>query len=496
MAFQNDKGELFESMGVFKVMSGLPTNKKFNSMESISSKSKNLMPFLLDLLNSSCLDNAKTAKDKARCEVARILIEILIEFLPVLIKIVKEGVVKGIKAGLACGTDFTIPNPTPELTTEINRLDLNDMMKMDPNGSAGLLFGDPNKDFNRFLLDIITDGSNGNPSSQTWVDRDGNGLIQVTHNQPTPSTNNQPTITLKVADGVVNSDGFNRGDTSFHDFLVSYINSVELFSIKNVMATIMEMSFGSISLENNIGVDTLISQAKMDSSIEKILDVDVCADKLVLDNSFFDFGNEELLEFEREANNKSRGVSVMDLGCGLTEVAIPISILSDLQNLDNAPPTLVKDILEKTFESTGTAISQSGSEEDGPTMKANFNLKATLNFPKILMRMVITPKIVSLYQISHQTINDIVLDVRDGYDFSKAAKTFFEFVLREAAGALLEIVFNKIKKELIALISKVIAKIIKEKVKLYLGSIAGIYLSNAVTGAIESIEIPDTSNFV
>ena len=124
MGFQNDKGQVFEQMGVFKSLSGLPKQKKIPSFDSVRSKSKNLMPFLLDLLGSACADNAKTLKDKARCEAGRILRDILIQFLPELARIVKEGVIIGIKEGIGCGckVDFTIPNPTPELTTSIKKV--------------------------------------------------------------------------------------------------------------------------------------------------------------------------------------------------------------------------------------------------------------------------------------------------------------------------------------------------------------------------------------
>jgi hypothetical protein len=470
------------------------------------------MPFLLDLLKSSCMDNAKTGKDKARCEASRILIEILIEFLPVLIKIVKEGIIKGIKAGLACGTDFSIPGDdpsedTPELTVKINRLDLTDMMKLDPSGPAGSLFGSNTTDFNKFLYERIE-----NKDSLPWKDRDGNDLLYITYNPPTPQTDNEPTITVKISDGTVNpGTQHERQGTSFHDFLVDYINSIELFSTKNVMATIMDYMFGMISAANNIGADIQLSLNQMDESVEKILDVDVCTDKLRLDDSFFDFGNEDLNRMMESAKNKSRGVNVLDLGCGLVEVAVPIEVLDELQELDTATPKRVKEILENTLERTGESVSASGGGgEDGVTMKANFKTQSVLSFPKILMRMVVTPKVVTLYQISHQTINDIVMDVKTGYDFSKAAKTFFEFVVREAGGALLEIIFNKVKKELIALITRVVTKIIKEKVKLYIGSIAGIYgqalgnvadaaidgLAGGATDAIGTIQTPDTSNFV
>jgi hypothetical protein len=94
-----------------------------------------------------------------------------------------------------------------------------------------------------------------------------------------------------------------------------------------------------------------------------------------------------------------------------------------------------------------------------------------------MVRMIITPKVTTLYQISNKTINGVVLNVTNGYDFSKAAKTFFDYVVREAGAALLKILFNKIKKELLILIQKVVMKIIKEKIQLFLGAIAGIYLS-------------------
>jgi hypothetical protein len=114
------------------------------------------------------------------------------------------------------------------------------------------------------------------------------------------------------------------------------------------------------------------------------------------------------------------------------------------------------------------------------------------------MRMIITPKVVGLYQISHQTINDIVLDVTDGYDFSKAARTFFEYVTRESLAALLEIVFNKIKKELISLISRVVVKIVKEKINLYINSIKGIYINKLEEGSdkVSTISPPKVNNTI
>jgi hypothetical protein len=511
MGFKDDKSELFETINVFKVTSGLPKIKKLNSLSSIDSTSKNLLPFLLDLLQTVTSDvknrasekigdstsgiknrlgdkrgdRGKGTRDKSRNNTPKILKELIQEFLPILKRIVKEGLIKGIKAGLVCGTDFTIPNPTPELTTEIDRIDLTSMLKIDINGPGGSLFGNPSVDFNKFLLDIIT-----NQNSGTWTDRGGVDLLEVTFNQPTVSTNNQPTITLKVTT--------NRAGTSFHSFLIDYVNSMEIFNTKNLMATIMEYGFGVISSVNNFGVDVLLNQAKTDAMVDKILETDF--ETTSIDNSFYEFNNEELNYLENQSRNKMKGVSVLDLGCGLVEVAMPSNILDELGELDTATPKRVNEIIELTLSSVGDSISQYGNPEDGPTMKGSFDTQSVISFPKILMRAIITPKVVSLYQISSLMVNSNILTVKNSYDFSRAANVFFTYVTRECLAAIIEIIFNKIKRELITLISNVVRKIVKEKLMLYVNSIAGIYITkinkvvDKVNSVTETIKVPNPSN--
>lgn len=479
MGFQNDKVDIFEQLGVFTVISGLDALTSGNSIGSINDQSKNLLPFFLDLLKASCLNNAKTVKDRVRCEINRILIGILVDFLPVLIKIIKEGIVEAIKSGLLCGTDFTIPNPAPTVTLPINRLDLTGMMKIDPNGPGGLLFGDPSRDFNRFLLDIVSNSGNG-----TWTDSSGEPLLDV--------SSDGLLITLTVSD--------NKVGTSFQDYIVSYINSVELFSLKNITANIMDFIFGSISQSLNLSTETISDKLKMDASVDKIMDTDPNDPNLIIDDSFFEFTDDELLAIQQKSDDLSRGVNVVDLGCGLLETTISDKVLEDISKLDVGTPKEVKDTLELVFKTVGEDLSETGGEKEGRTMKAGFDLNAILSIPKILMRMIITPKIISVYQVSNKVVNDTYLNVSSGFDFSKAAKTFFEYVVRESLAALLEILFNIIKRQILALIASVIVTIIKEKIKLFIGSITSITNAGPVGGlvnnAVDSIGPPDTSNLI
>jgi hypothetical protein len=281
-----------------------------------------------------------------------------------------------------------------------------------------------------------------------------------------------------------------------------------MFSKKTTMTTLMDQMLGTISSSLGVSVDVMLDLEKMDESVEKILEVDFCSDNVTVDDTFFSFSNEDLERMERRARNKSEGMDVLDLGCGFMEVKVPTKALSGLTTIENLSPKESGDVLERTFTDVGTAVGNSGEPTDAASIKLGFNKNALFSIPKTLTRMVLTPKVTTLYQISNVTINDIVLDVRTGYDFSKAARTFFDYVVREASAALLEIVFNRVKKELIALIELVIIKIIKEKIQLFIGSIAGIYLSktdsdpskvlNALAAASDSVDSfsPDTGQLL
>jgi hypothetical protein len=499
MSFPEDKQQLFEKIGTYKTLGELPKFKKPNSLDSVSSKSRNLLPFMMDLLdslsdkkagaqkkidgglsklnglNDGSVINKITPSTENKTGAKLILTEIIIEFLPKLVQILKEGVVKAIKAGLVCGTDFTIPNPTPSTTTTLDKLDFTGLLKMDVNGPASVLFGDINTDLNMFLHNIVNTKSSG-----TWNAVNGTPLLDFTYNV---GSNNQPTITIKISDV--------RAGTSFHSFLIDYVNSTEFMSSKTLMANITEYTFGTIGTLNNIGVDTMVSLLQMDTSVDKILDVDTCSDDVIIDDSFFQFDNDELSRLESEARNKVRGVTVMDLGCGLVEIAIPISLVDGLKSIDGITPKKVTETINLTLDSMNDSVSQFGSPEDVNTMKLNMNLNNIFSLPKVLIRMLITPKIVMLYQVSNLTINGTILNVNNGYDFSKVTKTFFEYIVRESLAALYQILFNKIKREIVNLVSSVVLRIVKEKINLFIGSVTSVYLTK-VDGIKEKLNNVNT----
>ena len=162
MGFIDDKNNIVQQISLTEVLGDLPKNKLVSNIDSVKSKSFNLIPYLLDLLGIVCKDNKMNPKlkDRAKCDLIRILTEILVDFFPVLMRILKEGIIKGIKAGLLCPADFKIPSTTiSSVELKSSEFDLNKLTTLEPDTfPASLFFGEPNKDLNVFLANLIQGG--------------------------------------------------------------------------------------------------------------------------------------------------------------------------------------------------------------------------------------------------------------------------------------------------------------------------------------------------
>lgn len=479
MGFIEDKKQAINGVALLEVMGNLPKGRSTSSLASVNSKSKNILPYLLDILSTTCKDNSKNPKERASCEATKVLIRILVQFFPVLLRILKEGFIEGIKAGLACGANFTIPggNDIPTMKAKLNKLDFGDMMKIDPTNGVGSLFYGKNStvDFNWFLYDLVQNGG-----SSSWKN-----IVDLTYNQTTEEL-------------TVNINNSYAGKT-FDQFLIDYINSIQLIQLENMISKIMDLATGAMSanLPNvNTSLDKLISIEKTNTLQEKINSSDPCKEDYQFDDSFFTFSNDELFEMENKANQKYLGTTELDLGCGILPVTVrPETMLSVFGEIRNSPPSKVSVVVEQSINTINADLANNVPQSDKKVAIESLNLKFLTDIPKVFTNIALEPKIVILYQISSKTINDIVVNVTDGFDYAKATNTFFTYVTRESLAALIEIIFNEIKREILELVAEIALKIVKDQASLKVKAIASI-VTGVVDGAIQTIPIPNTSEFV
>lgn len=476
MGFINNKQQAINNVALFEVLGNLPKGRVTSSLASVISKNKNLLPYLIDLLAVTCKDNAKNPKDRANCEATRILIEILIEFFPALVKILKEGIIEGIKAGLACGSDFTIPSPTPSCLVKVDKVDFSNLLKINPTSSNGSMFygKSATTDFNWFLFNLIQTGG-----SATWKN-----ILDVTYLPLTQEFNIQ-----------INSSYSGR---KFNEFLINFINSIDLLSLENLMSKLMNGLTGSLTatLPNvNMSVDKLMAIEKVNSLQEKITSSDPCKEEYQYDDSYFTFSNEELFEMENSANQKYKGTVNLDLGCGILPVTLDPQLMKTVfDEIRNTPPSKVNVVIEKSMDSLNNNLTVNVPNQDKDTSKKSLNFKLINDLPKVLTNVALEPKIVILYQISSKTVNDIIVNASNGFDYAKASKVFFEFVSRESLAALLEILFRKIKYEIIKLVTEIGIKIVKEQSSIRMKAIASI-VTGVADGILMTIPTPNTSEF-
>ena len=497
MGFIDDKSNIEKEIGIFKVMNNLPKGEQVtSSIESVKNTGKNILPYLTNMLSVACQDpqdeplpefnptfsgpppvGVLSQAGPVKCNVIRILLEILIEFLPELIRIVKEAVAVAIREALSCSSDFKIPINTVQVM-DLSLIDYNEILRTNPDDNllGGIFYGDPERDFNRFLYNLIQTPF----VTESWEGENG-PILDITFIPPGQ-------ISMAVNPNYENK--------SFNDFITDYIDSIEIFNQKMLLGNIMDNFFGNVTsnLVNSviIDIDQIENQQKTNKLIEKILDTDPCQDEIVFDDTFFEFNNEDLIEIENKSNQLASGIVAIDLGCGVFNFNATASPLGgiiglELNNMDDTnDPVLKNKATEKLIEKTQETMANI-SPENSISIKAKFAMDAAMSIPKVVAKMsILTPKILGIYNLSNFIVNGATVTERNSYDWSKSNRVFIEYIARESLAVLVRIIFNKLKAELLKLLAFVIRKILKSIVDKKLAIIAS-FLVGPISGAIEGL---------
>jgi hypothetical protein len=490
MGFIDDKGKISDLINQSEVLGSLSKTKGTSSIASVASKSKNLLPFMLDMTNQACQDhyilstseNHDPKKTRA-CEVSRIIIEILIKFIPALIKIIKEGIIRAIKASFNCGNDTIIPSPAPSVSVKLENIDLSNTLKFGPDTLMGsLTYGtDSSKDLNLFIYELVQ-----NPGSalQTWKN-----VLDFTYT-------NGGDLIVAINSGYVGKN--------FDVFLRDYMDSLSLFGsnggskvdiVGNIMNLVMDSLFGTLSANSDVSVDTLISEEQTKMLMEKIFESDPCELNSQVDDSFFAFSNEDLRDIDQRARARYQGYNGLDMGCGIAKSSIKIDdLISINDDLKNAEPTKINGVIEQSFKTLADLSAVDVGDSDKENVKQGFSTNFIKELPKVFTGVIFTPKIMVLFQTVNKLFRGEKSEVTSSHEFTFQNKVFFEFVARESLAALLEILFEQLKREVIRLISRLATRLISEQADLRLASILSITYG-ITSGLLSSIQTPDTSEF-
>lgn len=303
------------------------------------------------------------------------------------------------------------------------------------------------------------------------------------------SINNNTLFTMSWDSGTqqYNVSGLTQGlptVTNVNDFFNDYYSTIEMPDItgitKNSMATLLHGADGDnkmyhISLNN---LDRLLAKlfavcGTSTQGNEPLKEIPITEfnenDEDI--ESYFDFNNDEGIDIDDESARFRKVLKFTD--CNNFEVPINPVLMDDFVYL--LTKQSLNDVVNITLNRAGLdAFDQS----DSSIPPINFNISLMnnfiLNLPKALIMSVITPKmflpIVMVYKMFKSGIS-VATDIKDL--MKKLSKMFWN-VIKDLFWSFLREFWRLIKVDLLAFVSQIAKKILKNKYKRYLTIITSL----------------------
>ena len=435
MSFINDKSGLVSEIAVSKAIEeNFPElNKGKVSFDSIKSSQGNLIPFFLDLL-VMLVDSGEVKTEFTK----------FIAKTDVWEKEMKESLVQTIVETYSNNVNFSgITNQFP-IDVDIRNVDINNQLKVSADTQIGKYFyGESTSDINTVLSKVT---STGNASY--------GGIFDFNFTQPgTLKVNLLPEYT----------------NVTFEKLIRDSFNSTRILAPSVLLTKIMDSTFGSLSSVSDKSYEWFLEQRKLSTTVDKIINKETLTktETNIYDNSFFQFTKSEMDDIEKVSKALYDGVNLANLGCGTGENFIDLNSFDDsFSKINDIRPSLVK---EAVVSFTNTLINNSTvgiSDENRKNVEYNIISEIWKNLTGIFTNMLVTnPFVVLMFQISESLVNGGTLDfgtnslVKSKIDgFVQLLKGPLVCIVKKIYKIILIFLFKKVKKELLKIIAKRLAK--------------------------------------
>lgn len=456
MSIIDQKKKVMANVAALNVITeGLP---KFNIRDSFSSmnNSTNPVDFLTDLLQSLIgYDDLKSN-----------IVDILTRKLPEIESEIKKRLKVEIKGFVSCGVNPSIPNFLKStgagVTIKLQNIDFFETMKIDPASPFGFLAysdissGLNSKDFNTFLYSNISQNKtdftpDGGAANQWGASMTGTNIIDLKFS-PVGSTENN---VVKIN---ANSSYDGKSLTEFNN---AFIDSISLFGDPNnidgskILNTIVDNLFGTMSVEIGKTKKQLKREAEINECLNCILNSN---DEDVIDDSYFEFDNEQLKRFDVEVNARKTGIRFLET-CGNLPAQIDINTLIDVnKNLSGATTNGTTDgtsPLEAKVRAMDSAIDTLANKQaensitiNVPTVKLNFILELVKGFAKAILNIILSPRLMTLFVLNFKILYGVASEFDGPIDFMKKNKELIRVISKTVLDQLIQMLLTLILKEL------------------------------------------------
>lgn len=428
-----------------------------NLFSSIDKSDGNFIDYLLDLLK---ITNGNESGNKIK----KILLKKLKEFESQIKQIIFEESIKLFN----CDFDFIFTGQT--INVRVASIDHFTLLKDSPTTIPNKYIYEKNEDINQVIYPYSTNRK----------------LYDLLQNPSTPFNyegliNKTPNELFKIQfDGIDNYQVTPFSGLTYINFIKDYYDTIKLYEIKDVVNELFQALAGIISIQKNGNRVDIELEGKLIEVIKKMLsacndqsDIGVSGTQAIpifpedSDESFFDFNNEDLNRINEGTNNKLKGV-IKFIDCNNIEIPIvPNSLNSELENLlfdDKDVEKHIDNILDSVLNESNMNNGINFSVEL-PNIKLDFSNQIIKNFPYILFKSILTPKMLLPIATVVNAMKTDDFNEDDVVEFIKKFKNMISKVIKKILELIIKELVNELKKEIKKIISVLVGKIIEERYK-------------------------------
>jgi hypothetical protein len=431
MSIKDKKQKVFGEIAAAKTLTtGLPKLKNTNSFPSVNN-GNDIILFLSDLVKSLV----------GQKEFVNVIVETLTKYLDKIERGLKQTIKKVLRNMVSCGVNPSIPSYLKSaisggsgIIISVDKIDFFDLLKIDPNSSiGGLLYNDTtppslslfdSSDFNTFLYAVIQDPN----VTHTWQ-----YILDVKFVEN--GTGNIPNNSLVVN---VNQLYDNK---SINDLNDNYVDSLTVIDGKDVLNKIIDLLFGSISVQTNKTSQQLEKEAEINDIIDRLANADVNDE---INDDYFTFTNSEIARQQETANNRRNGIIKIKTNVEFN-ASIPIEQLTTFTDEYNQSATLVEKraSLTKSINNMAENLAdQTPNNDDKQTVKISFVGDMIKALIKSVANILISPKIIIIFLINFKIVFGLDAEYTNAKDFIKKNRVLFTSVFKDITQIIVKILMN------------------------------------------------------
>lgn len=448
-----------------------------NSFPSINN-GNDIILFLTDLLKSLI----------GQQEFINVIVETLTKYLDKFEQALKKIIKTVLKEIISCSLSPSIPSYLKStgsgIIIRVDKIDFFDMLKTDPSTPIGGLIYDDittpltnSSDFNTFLYGVIQDPS----VTHAWKNSSGVGILSFRFYQNGSGTIPNNSLVIKTTPAYDS-----KSIVSLND---NYIDSIKLIDAKKFVNQLIDILFGSISVQQNKTRKQLQTEAEINDIIDRLANANANTE---ISDDFFNFTNAEVARQESIADNRRNGIIKVKTSTEF-DATMPVEFLTDFTNNYNLTSTLVqqRSLIANTLNNMSDNLaSQTPNSEDKQTIKISFAIDMIRNLIKSLANILISPKIIIIFLINFKILYGPTAEYTDAKDFIKKNKKLFNVLFKMLEKEIVKLLMSYAMKEATKLagsvaVSKQIEKIQNRKDQIL--SLIGIG-KDKIKNAVDSVK--------